>query len=33
MTDTLYTSIYPAKTIAREYLKDFEKYLIEKELI
>lgn len=30
---TLYTQIYPTKVIAREYLKDFEKYLIGKELI
>lgn len=30
---TLYTQIYTTKTIAREYLKDFEKYLIENELI
>ena len=33
MPGTLYTSIYPAKTIARECIKDFEKYLIENELI
>lgn len=33
MTSTLYTQLYPSKTIGREYLKDFEKYLIENELI
>ena len=30
---TPYTQLYPGKNIAREFLKDFEKYLIEKELI
>lgn len=30
---TLYSQIYTSKVIAREYLKDFEKYLIENELI
>lgn len=29
----LYTSIYPSKKIGREFLKDFEKYLIDNELI
>ena len=33
MVGTLYSQIYAAKVIAREYLKDFEKYLIENELI
>lgn len=33
MTGTIYTQIYPAKTIGKEYIKDFEKYLIEKRLI
>ena len=33
MLNPLYLSIYPSKTIGREYLKDFEKYLIEKGLI
>ena len=32
-TNPLYVSIYPSKLIAREFLKDFEKYLIENELI
>lgn len=30
---TLYTQIYPVKTIAREYLNEFEKYLIDNGLI
>ena len=29
----LYTTIYPSKKIAREFLKDFEKYLMDNELI
>lgn len=33
MEDTLYISLYPMKTIGREYLKDFEKYLIENKLL
>ena len=33
MPGTLYTAIYAGKLIAREYLKDFEKYLIENELL
>lgn len=33
MVGSLYSQIYAAKVIAREYLKDFEKYLIENELI
>lgn len=33
MTGTLYTGIYPSKKIAREYIPDFEKYLIDNELI
>ena len=33
MVDTLYTQIYPLKVIAREFIKDFEKYLIDNELI
>lgn len=30
---TLYLGIYPMKTIAREYLKDFEKYVLDNDLI
>jgi hypothetical protein len=33
MSGTLYTSIYAGKLIGRELLKDFEKYLIENELL
>lgn len=33
LTGTLYTQIYPQKIIGREFVKDFEKYLIEKRLI
>ena len=33
MKCTLYTQLYPAKTVAREHIKDFEKYLIEHRLI
>lgn len=33
MSATIYTQLYPAKTIAREYLNEFDKYLIEKGLI
>lgn len=33
MEDTLYVNLYPMKTIGREYLKDFEKYLIENNLL
>jgi hypothetical protein len=33
MFNTMYTEIYPAKTVAREHLKGFEKYLIENGLI
>ena len=33
MVSTLYAGIYPSKKIGREYLKDFEKYLIDNELI
>ena len=33
MVGTLYTQLYPAKTIATEFIKDFEKYLIDKKLI
>ena len=29
MEGTLYTQLYPSKLIAREFLKDFEKYLID----
>ena len=33
MSNTMYTELYPAKTVAREHLKGFEKYLIENRLI
>ena len=33
MSNTMYTELYPAKTVAREHLKGFEKYLIENGLI
>ena len=33
MSNTVYTELYPAKTVAREHLKGFEKYLIENRLI
>lgn len=33
MSNTVYTELYPAKTVAREHLKGFEKYLIENGLI
>ena len=33
MDGTLYSQIYPSKKIGREFLKDFEKYLIENKLI
>lgn len=33
MSYTIYTELYPSKKIGREYLKDFEKYLIDNELI
>ena len=33
MEGTLYTQIYPTKKIAREFIKDFEKYLIENNII
>ena len=33
ITATPYAQLYPAKKIAREFLKDFDKYLIEKEYI
>lgn len=33
MVGTLYTKIYPLKKIGREFIKDFEKYLIDNELI
>ena len=33
MSGTPYTQIYPSKKIAREFIKDFEKYLIEKDLM
>ena len=33
MPGTLYTAIYSAKLIGREFLKDFEKYLIDNKLI
>lgn len=33
MKGTLYTQLYPSKKIGREFLNDFNKYLIEKELI
>lgn len=33
MPNTLYTAIYTSKMIGREYLPDFEKYLIDNELI
>ncbi len=33
MIGTLYTQIYPSKLIAKEFIKDFEKYLIEGGLI
>lgn len=33
MVYTLYTGIYPLKKIGREFLKDFEKYLIDNQLI
>ena len=33
MKYTIYTELYPSKKIGREYLKDFEKYLIDNELI
>ena len=33
MSNTMYTELYPAKTVAREHLKGFEKYLIDNGLI
>ena len=33
MSNTMYTELYPAKTVAREHLNGFEKYLIENGLI
>ena len=33
MVIPFYLSIYPSKLIGREYLKDFEKYLIDNKLI
>lgn len=33
MPNTMYTGLYPAKTVAREHLNGFEKYLIENGLI
>lgn len=33
MGGTMYTQLYPSKKIGREYLKDFEKYLIENNII
>ena len=33
MHNTVYSELYPAKTVAREHLKGFEKYLIENGLI
>ena len=33
MYNTIYTSLYPAKTIGKEYIRGFEKYLIENKLI
>ena len=33
MSNTMYTELYPAKTVAREHLKGFEKYLIENNII
>lgn len=33
MKSTIYTQIYPSKKVAREYLPDFEKYLIDNQLI
>ena len=33
MAGTLYTQLYPSKKIGKEYIKNFEKYLIENELI
>lgn len=33
MISTLYTQLYPSKTVGKEFIKDFEKYLIEKGMI
>ena len=33
MKSTLYTQLYPSKTVATEHIKDFEKYLIDNKLI